>query len=416
MSVVLLVGLLSTGCIGPFKRQPTPMPVALRIADTGMDLPALETLLAAFHAEYPHITVKITYTGGPGMIMTHLVDGGAADIIRATREAFEFAEEGKFVPLNELLGDDWTRIYDEYYEGVWEALSLDGVQYGVPAGLDLFVSYVNTDALFALGLPDPPDDWTLDEFLSLANDLNHPEGMPGGGNALVGCCTNYYDIDPVIFIYLYGGRIVNDLQHPTMPTLDDPQTIAAIKWYSGLFNRYRVAPRMDVLQETFTWGLPQAVISGYCGTWLGWYSNRGGQQPPVPWTMAWRMMPLPKNESTFELGDVEGYYINGKCEHPREALLLLRYLADRVEAAGNLLPPRKSLVNSGEYQRQVGADVAATARRFSERVLMVPYQESDALVSVGGVLIQAIGDIVQQDLDPADVLPEAQRQSIGLLD
>ena len=416
LSLTLLTALLATGCFGPFKREPTPEPVVLRFAYSGAGQKT-ETALEIFHKDHPHIQVEVIDPKGVGRNLAYLVRSGDVDIFRTTREAIEYVDNDLIMPLTDLLGDEWVQISDDYYEGVWEALNVDGLQYGIPAGLDLFVGYINTDALATLGIDYPSADWTLFDFLDMINKLNHPDGIPGQRSTkMVGCCTTYYDIDPVIFIYLYGGKIVDDLQHPTTPTLDDPQTIEAIRWYSDLFNHYEVAPDPSVLQLTFSGGIREAVANGYCGTWLGWYSDRGSADSDHPWAIGWRMMPLPKNDSTFELGDVDGYYVTSSCEHPKEALMLLRFMADRLDVVGAKLPPRRSLVNSEAYERAVGSDVVAVANRFSRQVIMIPYAESNVLMRIGAVLIEAIANIIQKDLDAANVLQEAQRRSLRILD
>ena len=95
---------------------------------------------------------------------------------------------------------------------------------------------------------------------------------------------------------------------------------------------------------------------------------------------------------------------------------LLRFLADRLDAAGPKLPPRHSLVNSDGYARLVGQDVALVARSFSDQVTIVPMQGSDVLLYVGAMLVEAIVEIVAEDLDPAQVLPEVQRRALRVFD
>jgi multiple sugar transport system substrate-binding protein len=413
--LTLFTVMLLAGCIGPFRREPTPEPVVLRYAHSG-DSEDLERAIQEFQADHPYIEVELVDLRASGANLASMVRNGDVDVFRSTREALEYAREDELLlPLGELLTDEWIEIADDYYGGVWDAFSVDGQSYGVPAGLDLYVSYIHTGALDAMGIQPPPPDWTLFEYLDLANRLNQPDGVPGEPSLkTVGCCTTFFDIDPVIFIYLYGGSMVDDLENPTVPTLDDPQTIEAVKWYADLFNRYDVAPHPDTLQRTFG-SIQGAVANGYCGTWFGWYSDHGGSTS-MPWNMSWQMMPLPKNESTFELGDAEGYFVSQSCEHPREALMLLRFFADRLELVGDHLPPRKSLVNSEAYQRQVGPNVVAVANAFSERVIMIPYEESMVLLRVGTVLVESIADIVQQDLDAGEVLREAQQRSLRILD
>jgi ABC-type glycerol-3-phosphate transport system substrate-binding protein len=420
-ALLLALVLVSVGCaaIRSLMPAPTPEPVEIRFAYRQHTV-SMEPLLNAFHAKYPWITVKLVeidrWNGGA---MDAAIRDGQVDVFRDSRDrAIQLARQDLLKPMEEFLTDDWHSIREDYYRGVWEAMSINGVQYGVPAGLDLYVSYVNKTALQTLGIEVATQNWTLFDMLVLSDALHYPDGLPGNEALKVaGCCTTPESLDSVIFIYLYGGSIVDDLENPTRPTLDDQDTIEAVQWYSDLFNLHAVAPDPAFIRSAFPrGGLSEGIIRGYCGVWFGWYSNRGGLDTPAPWTVDWQMLPLPKNDAGFELGDVDGYYMTKDCAHPREVAQFVRFLADNWQAAGQKLPPRKSLAQSDEYAASVGPDVATVAQSFSEQVILVPYENSDALYGTGEALIMAIYQIVMENLDPEPVLTEAQRQSMRSFD
>jgi len=421
LGLLLALVLVIVGCaaVRSFMPTPTPEPVEIRFAYR-QNIANMEPLLNAFHAKYPWITVTpVEIDRWNGGAMDAAIRNGQVDVFRDTHDrAVQIARQDLLKPMEEFLTDEWHSIREDYYGGVWEAMSINGVQYGVPAGLDLYVSYVNKTALQALGLEAPAESWTLFDMLALSDALHNPDGLPGNEELKVaGCCTTPESVDPVIFIYLYGGSIVDDLENPTQPTLDDQDTIEAVQWYSELFNLHAVAPDPDFIRKTFPrGGMTEAIIRGYCGVWLGWYSGRGGLDTPVEWTVDWQMLPLPKNDTGFELGDVDGYYMTKDCEHPREVAQFVRFLADYWQAAGQKLPPRKSLAHSDEYAASVGPEVMAVAQTFSDQVILVPYENSDALYGTGEVLLMAINQIIRENLDPEPVLSEAQRKSLRNFD
>lgn len=407
ISIPLL--LFGWGCAPQMAMGPTPEPVTLRLAYREHTR-QLQPLIADFHEKYPWITVEVREVQRFGNEIDLLMQTGELDIFVEGQRALSYAQEGLLKPLDDIQLGEWAGIRKDYYKGAWEGLQVQGQQWGIPAGLDMMVVYINVEQARALSVQIPGQAWTRSDFLELATEMNHPQGLPHAANArLFGYCTTPQSIDPVVFIHLHGGGIVDDLSVPSQVTLDDPRTIEAVQWYADLYNIYQVAPEPEVIRTTFRQGgVMEAVVRGACGIWLGWYSSRGGQDTPFEWSDEWAMLPLPRDRTTFGLGDIEGYYITKKCPHPTKALKLLRFLSDHQEASGQKLPPRKSLVNAQAYEQQVGEEVAEVARTFSNHIVLLPAESSAPLEKVGGGLLATVERIVTEDLDVAPALLEKQ--------
>jgi len=406
---LLLLLLLTSSCA--LKLTPTPEPVVLRFAYR-QNTVAMKPLLEAFQAKYPWITVEVVEAQRWGNQLQSMVENAQVDIFREDSSAVRFATQGLIQPLEDLMLDQWGSIRDDYYKGAWESLSFNGQQWGVPAGLDVYVTYVNADRLKALNLAAPPPTWNLMDFVELAVKMNYPEGLPAQeGASLIGFCTTVESADPLVFVYLHGGRIVDDIANPSQATLDDPLTVEAVQWYADLFNRHGVAPDPATVRERFSrGGVYEAAMRGFCGIWLGWYSDRGGLNTPYKWNFAWKMLPLPRDRGNFSYGAVEGYFITKNCKHPMEAAKLIRFLSDYAEAAGQRLPPRRSLANSEGYKKAVGEDVAAIGRESVDHLILLPYSQTELLAQLGPIIFTALHQVIEQDLDAAGVLAEAQAQ------
>jgi ABC-type glycerol-3-phosphate transport system substrate-binding protein len=370
----------------------------------------LQPLLDDFHEQHPWVTIETREVQRFGNEMDPLVRMGELDIFIEGRRGLDYAEEGLLKPLDEIQLGEWAGIRKDYYKGAWEGLQIQGQQWGIPAGLDMIVVYINMDQAQALHVDPPTAEWELSDFLELTTKMSYPQGLPyAAGSKLFGYCTTPQSVDPIVFIYLHGGRIVDDLNAPSEVTLDDVRTIEAVQWYADLYNVYEVAPDPEIIRTTFRrGGVMEAAVRGACGVWLGWYSSRGGKDMPFEWSSEWAMLPLPEDRTAFGLGDVEGYYITAECKHPMEALKLLRFLSDHQAASGQKLPPRKSLVNAKAYEQQVGEKVAGVARTFSQDVLLLPAESSLALQKVGGELLATVERIIAEDLAAAPELQEKQ--------
>ena len=407
--VLSLVG--PSGCVPKIGFAPTPDPVTLRFAYR-QHTAKLQSLFDAYHEKRPWVTIEPIEVRRWGNEIDLRLKTGAVDIFRDTREALRYVADGLLMPLDDIQLGDWSAIRDDYYKGAWEGLSILGQQWGIPAGLDMLVIYVNMDQARALKVDIPDANWSLFDLVELATKLSYPEGLPHSeGGRLFGFCTTPDGFDPIVFIYLHGGKIVDNINAPTMPTLDNLRTIEAVQWYSDLFNQFGVAPDPEIIRTTFRrGGIYEAAIRGACGAWMGWYGGRGGADIGQRWRADWAMLPLPRGRAVTGLGDVEGYFITKDCAQPKEALKLLRFLSDHYEGAGHRLPPRRSMVDAKEYEDAVGEEIAAIARTFSDKILMIPAQNSQALERVGAELIAAIKEIVAEDLNAGDVLPETQQK------
>jgi ABC-type glycerol-3-phosphate transport system substrate-binding protein len=400
----------ASGCLGKLGLGPTPQPATVRFAVRD-NLVDIKPIVADFHAKYPNITVELVKIERFGTAMDMAIRSGRVDVFREGREALIYQKEGLLKPLDEMTRSEWGGIRDDYYKGTWEALSVQGRQWGIPAGLDMYVVFVNKDHLGALKLPTPAPTWSLFDFLELAKKMNYPNGLPYlQSSNLIGFCSTPQSMDPVIFTYMHGGKIVDNLASPTKATLDDPRNVEAVQWYTELFLRYGVAPDPEMVRTRFTrGGTFEAAARGACGLWLGWFSNRGGLDTPYRWSSGWAMLPMPKDKAEMSLGDMDGYFVTKDCKYPAEALKFVRFLSDRWDASGQKLPPRKALAADKGYAKAVGVETATVAGTFSERVIMIPYNTGPALEQVGGAFVTAVSSVLTDGTDPAKALAAAQR-------
>ena len=418
-ALLVLLPLFTAGCRPRLAYAPTREPVTLRFAyrphivsRQAQRTAQMQPLLDDFHAKYPWITVEAVEMQQWDVQLDLAVKDGSIDAFLAGREALAYAQQGLLKPLDDIQLGDWASIRSDYLEGTWEGLSIQGQQWGIPASLDIMVVYVNADRAKALEVSVPDSEWSLFDLMELVTKMNYPEGLPYDQSLrLFGFCTSPESIDPVIFVYLHGGRIVDDLNSPSQATLTDPLTVEAVEWYCALYTRHNVAPDPKVIESTFRQGgIYEAQMREACGTWLGWYSNRRGLDSRYEWSFDCKMLPPPRDKAELSVGEVEGYFITDGCTHPSEALKLLRFLSDRWEAAGQRLPPRQSLLEDDGYEQAVGKDVADIATAFSNKVIVMPSEHMPALERVGEELIEAIGRIIAEDLEPADVLAETQER------
>jgi len=408
--ILLCLAVIASGCtiLAPQREA-----ITLRIAYRKSDVD-LQPLLDQYTRENPFITIEVVEGNAGSSAVNNALAAKQLDIIRDNRGALQYIASGQLLPLEDmLLGDEWQRIRSDFVAGTWEGLQIEGRQWGVPASVDIFVVYMNMDIVKSLGLDAPPLSWTMDDFLMMANSLNQPEGTEANpGQHTWGFCTNTQDYDPVLFVYLLGGTLVDDPNKPTLPTLDDPATVEAVKWYADLINLYQVAPSNKVMNALFSGGASEAARRGFCGMWLEMFSDHGGD-PNYKWNFNWRMQPMPAGKTNLRFGDEDGYFVAADSEHPDEALKLINYLTGRWEAAGRGIPPRKSVANNDGYVTEVGENVAAAGLNNIDALIILPIQAAPAFMQLGEQFLNAVAQVLAGE-DPEEALYQAQQKLLPI--
>lgn len=213
-------------------------------------------------AEHPDIKVKLTtspFADYFTKLQSQLAAGTTPCIVSMQSlrlPAFKDALE-PIGPLLKKVGFDES----EWNEGALKALQIDGEQYAVPYGLSTMVMYYNKDAFAAAGLPEPTNDWTMDEFEAAAEKLTQTTGKPAFGQS-------FSDLHMFsLLLAQNGARPVTgdaklDVQNKAMEQ--------SFKWYSGLATEKKVAS-VPASASDVPWGEQQLVAGNVAmavdGSW-----------------------------------------------------------------------------------------------------------------------------------------------------
>src|SRR5581483_3178900 len=210
-----------------------------------------------------HVQVdNIPYNEYQQKITTQLAGGNAPDVL--------FVEVNNFVDLY-LRGvlDDLTPYCQKdgvdlkgYYPGVVGRFSPGGKIYALPqdtapTGLIFYNKKMFREA--GLAYPDGSWSWPV-SFLSICQKLTKKD--PSGRVTQWGF-IDAYNIQFENFVYSNGGNWVDDTDHPTRCTLDEPKARAGIQFRSDMIDKYHVSPNLSQLQTFSTSsGQMQMFING----------------------------------------------------------------------------------------------------------------------------------------------------------
>ena len=394
----LLLAAVLGGCSG--SATPTPEPVTIVFSHGEAEEKHYEELLTPFYEKYPNIAVDLRQDQ---------IENADCYV----DQVFELpgrVQQGAVVSLDAWLEGDASFNRDDFYPGALEAYRRDGKLWGIPAGVDVLVMYYNQSMFSKAGLPFPQNGWTWDNFLSATLAISKPDDGVFGYAAPQRADA----FDALLFVYQHGGRIFDNLAQPTTTTFDDPLTIEAVDWYARLINTHNVAPTPLQIRDLFggqQYALYRAIFEGKIGTWIGFFSERGGRTWPTPWVIAWGMVPLPRDALAFTGGMIQGYSISAKSQHPEACWQWISYLSR--QASPGLVPARKSVAESAAFEGQVGKDAAVVARAAMENAVLISpdvAQYEQALT----IFYQALQDVIEGRATAEEAMMKAQQQAAGI--
>jgi multiple sugar transport system substrate-binding protein len=386
------------GTVPPTEPIATVEPVTIKFSyiDDSVAPGYYETLAQEFSERHPHIAVDLRPEGWD--------DWDAA----ADPEYWTLRLHGmeSILSLDPFIEQDGSFDLSDFYPNVVEQFTIDGQLWAIPYGVDLLVMYYNRDLFDQYGVPYPELGWTWDDFLSRAMALRDP------GASVYGYAPWDDYLDSVSFVYQHGGRLVDDLQHPTRPTFDEPETIEALEWYADLIHKHDVAPTPKQARDDFEAGIfdPNVgVVAGKVGMWMGSLSDQGGDSF-VEWRFDWGMAPLPRDVQPATLSWGWGYAIHRDTEEPEACWRWVVFLSERIPS--RLVPGRVSLAESDEYVRSA-RDYATEQASLQNAVLI----SQGTLWTWGGTrremvaLESALREIGAGTSTPREAMTEAQRKA-----
>lgn len=168
----------SPGAGGSTNGSDDPDQVTITFAWWGSDTrqQITEEVIAAFEAEYPHITVEPDFTSWDNYFerLNVAAAGGSLPDVITQQERFlaEYASRGLLADLREL-----GIATDDIDPSVIESGEVDGTFVGIATGVSSH-ALVTDPAIFAEAGVDLPDDttWTWDDYEAVANAITEGSG------------------------------------------------------------------------------------------------------------------------------------------------------------------------------------------------------------------------------------------------
>ena len=206
-----------------------------------------QEIIAAFGAVEPEVEVRQEYVVGvryATKIQQQLVAGNAPDVIMFQDEPFpNFAPKG-FADLTEYVRRDGLDVERDYFKTAVDSFTIDGRLRGMPLfGGDVLIfcnkrCFARASAHHGRQIPLPRDDWTIEEFIAIVQDLTFDQDGDGRLDQFGFSLPSW--IYSLPFFWAYGASVLDDTR--THWAMTGVEAEAAWQFYQDLRFRYHVSP------------------------------------------------------------------------------------------------------------------------------------------------------------------------------
>ncbi len=158
-------------------------------------------------------------------------DGSAIPDVMFLFPVPSYAADGVLEELTPYIQESDYNL-DDYWPGLLDSAMYDGGLYGFPRDIGLEVLYYNIDIFDEAGVEYPTDEWTWDDLLAAAEKLTVVESSGRVSRYALGMEGGKYQL----WVGQNGGQILDDMTLPTTCTLDQPEALAGVKFFSDMMN------------------------------------------------------------------------------------------------------------------------------------------------------------------------------------
>lgn len=318
LAVLLLGGCARTGA------EPG-APVTIRYSYWGAiyETKVWEELARRFNARQNRIRVKLEHIAGVAYhpkLLAMAVGRCAPDVMACDDEPFpELAENNIFEDLGPWMARDPSVKREKFYPTFFETWIHRGKSFAIPYDGHCLVMYYNKAHLRAAGLPEPPPDWTWNDFVRYARTLTRD--LDGDGRIdRFGFVRPYNLYHSLPWVWSTGGREYD--AGMTRCTLNTPEGVAGMRLCYDLVHKDHVTPRMTELpgmtpENMFLTGSVSLVIHG------PWWLQMCRKNPALEWDV--QHLPLgPKGR--FTRTTCEALAMSAASTHKQEAWEWIRFV------------------------------------------------------------------------------------------
>lgn len=371
----------------------------------GIDLERYQALAEAFTLENDGLQVTILPRGGADF------RGSAAnsDCFQWSPIPFEPDYRTMVLSLDPLIDADPDFDLSDFYPFLVEQFRSQGQLWGLPGSVQLTLIEYNKALFDEAGHPYPTLTWTLDDFLDTAVALTDSETEQVG--FVVDAFENTFLTEMLLRL---GVPLIDTSQTPPTLLLNDPDMIAAMRWYTDLSTVHGVKPALGIGPFDDREVRQQLIANEQAAMWTTLGIDAGVEIPGRD-ALQIGVAPLPTNsEATANMSPASGFYISANTDQVRDCWEWLKFLTEQPTLTSGL-PARRSVAESAAYAQSVGEERAAanlqSIPNISGSAVFQIYTSDNGWLSAGLAWPQqAYTDIVNGTATVEQALEAAQQK------
>ncbi len=348
--LLTFIGTFLNGCAKTADDSSSPVEVKVAFWGSPEEIDIITHSIEEWQKTHSHIKVRFEhtpYSGYDSKILTRIAGGAAPDIIATEVDYFvSFAKTHVFEDLTPFINQDPEFKREDFFPEVMDRFTVEGKLLVVPRDVAPFACvFYNKDIFDEANVPYPSDDWDWNDLLEKSKALTKKDAS---GRIIQ---YGFYGWAWQNFVYGNGGRLVDDLKHPTKQALDDPLSVEGLQFYADLINLHQVMPEPIALAN-MGMGVDLMFSTGRLAMFMsGIWETPALRNYQFRWDVA--MFPKnPKGIRHFGSGG-SGYGILKSSKHKNEAWEVVKALTGpegQIQLAHRgLAQPARIEVAMGEH-------------------------------------------------------------------
>ncbi len=243
MCAVMALGMLPMGALT--ARADDQVTIRYGIWDSNQE-PTLRAIADKFEEENPDIKIEIELTPYKDYfttLETAATGGTAPDVFWMNApNVTKYVRGGMLVELSDYIAGSESVSKEDFPESLINLYTVDGGWYGMPKGFDTVAVWYNKELFDNAGVAYPTDDWTWDDFVSIAQQLTDTENGIYGAAVQLDEQAGWYNT-----IGLFGGSVISEDKKTS--GFGDPNTIKGVQCWKDLIDQ-GISPSYAQLSDT----------------------------------------------------------------------------------------------------------------------------------------------------------------------
>lgn len=215
------------------------------LAWSDQDIAAYEMLIEEYREENSDLTVNVSTAPGGEYYpkFTTLVAGGETPHL-ASFQGWEwqpFFDKGVMADIGDFVATDgyWDAVFDDSIESIRVSTMRDGKRVLMPMQWGTMLMFYSKPVFDAAGVDYPTNDWTMDDFVEIAEQLTSGEGV----NKTFGAWANGSWFRDIHYIRSTGEQEFDEIVDPKTATFSQPGITDALQLVAqDLVHSLGVAP------------------------------------------------------------------------------------------------------------------------------------------------------------------------------